>query len=115
MKVDSCAWDGTDPEALARDLRAATPDLTGIAGDVAKVIKVVAEGGDDVLLELGERFDGTRAETLRVSRDRLDAAVEALDPSLRAALDVAADNIRSVARAQLDLAPRTADLPQGHR
>ena len=115
MRVSTRAWNGDDPEALARELRAEAPDHSDIAADVADVIKRVSEGGDAALLELGERFDGTRAASLRIGPDELEAAAAELDPELRAALDVAADNIRSVARAQLDLAPRTAELPQGHR
>ena len=114
MKLNSRSWDGGNARALAAELRAGAPDHSDLADDVADVISKVSEGGDAVLLELGERFDGARAASLRVGADELESAVADLDPTLRAALDVAADNIRSVARAQLDLAPRTAELPQGH-
>ncbi len=52
-------------------------------------------------------------ETVRVDPAEAAAALAALDPELRAALETAAVNIRAVAEAQLG-EERTVELPQGH-
>jgi histidinol dehydrogenase len=83
-------------------------DLTGdvatvlprpnIAGEgpraaVRDIIAEVREHGDASLLELTERFDGVALDALRVPDAALDAAVAALSPELRAAMDAAIDGI----------------------
>ncbi len=114
MRVSTRSWDGGDARALAGELRSAAPDHSGIAGDVAKVIKRVRDGGDAVVLELGERFDGARAESLHVGPEAMERAAADLEPALRSAMQIAAANITRVARAQLDHEVREAVLPQGH-
>jgi histidinol dehydrogenase len=49
-----------------------------------------------------------------VERETAEAALAGLDPAIRKSLEVAAANIRTVAEAQLDPAPRRVGLPQGH-
>lgn len=88
-------------------------DLRGRGTDVARLLprpEIVGEGpvaivetilervrseGDAVLLELTEQFDGVRLDHVRVSDADLDAAVAALDPALREAIDVAIANVES--------------------
>jgi histidinol dehydrogenase len=84
--------------------------------DVEPIVQEVLEGGDGAVLRLTERFDapGTDLTNIRVDSGEPAAALEALQPEVRAALDVAAANIRAVAEAQLNDAPRRVELPQGH-
>lgn len=70
------------------------------AGDepVAAVREILAEvrlRGDEALLELTERFDGVRLESPRVDPAEMSAALEAIDPAVRTALEAAAERIRS--------------------
>ncbi len=73
------------------------PEIAG-EGPVATVREILARvraEGDAVLLELTETFDGVRLDSIRVADADLDAAVESLDPALRAAMDVAIENVES--------------------
>ena len=87
------------------DLRGAGTDLRGklprpdqaADGPVAAVQEILAdvrERGDDAVRDLTERFDGTRPGALRVPPADIGAALEAIDPALRAALETAAAGIR---------------------
>jgi histidinol dehydrogenase len=105
-------WEGAAKTAAAlRDWAAeSAPEV-----DVAAIEAEVLAGGDAALLRLTERFDATvRApESLRVDPAETSAALAALEPALREAMEVAAANIRAVAAAQVDDAPRPVELPQG--
>jgi histidinol dehydrogenase len=83
--------------------------------EVESIGALVREGGDAALLALTKRYDAPEAqmESVRVDPAEAAAALAALDPELRAALETAAVNIRAVAEAQLG-EERTVELPQGH-
>lgn len=59
------------------------------------IISEVRERGDAVLFELGEKFDGASLTALRVPQAELEQALASLDPGLLAALELAAERIRS--------------------
>ncbi|MCB0869952.1 MAG: histidinol dehydrogenase [Solirubrobacterales bacterium] len=86
-----------------------TVDVSGIAAEVA-------ERGDAALLELTAKFDAPEAESvsLRVGQNEALAALEALDPEVRSALETAIANVRQVAEAQLGPDEKDVKLPQGH-
>lgn len=73
----------------------------GPADAVAAIIDDVRANGDEALRRLTERFDGVPLEDLRISQDACDQALEAIDPSLRDALEAAADNIRAFHHSQV--------------
>ncbi len=87
------------------DLRGHEGDLSGLLprpvvdgeGPVEAVRAIVAdvrERGDAALLELGERFDGVRPTSLSIVADDLAAALDRVEPPVRAALEAAAENVR---------------------
>jgi histidinol dehydrogenase len=78
--------------------------------DVAPILDAVRERGDEALRELEARF-GNDAPVV-VARDELAAALDALDPDVRAGLKRAAANVRAVAEAGLDDEARVS-LPEG--
>lgn len=84
--------------------------------DVSEIAAEVEEGGDAALLELTRRFDAPNAEVLnlRVGMDDALAAQAALDPAVRAGLEVAIRNVRMVAEAQLEADQKVVTLPEGH-
>jgi len=84
--------------------------------DVSEIAAQVAERGDAALIELTRRFDATEAEahSLRVGQDEALEALEALEPSVRSALETAIENVRLVAEAQLGPGEKAVTLPQGH-
>ncbi len=102
MRIERHDWDGDEPRRFAAALRtAAAADLpAGIAAAVATTIVAVRDGGDAAVIELGERFDGARAASLRVPDEEIDAALAGLDGGLRTALERSAANITAVASAQ---------------
>lgn len=62
----------------------------------ADIISRVRREGDAALSAFAREFDGASLSALEVPRARWDAALDALDPTLRRALERAAANIRTV-------------------
>ncbi|CAB4908174.1 unannotated protein [freshwater metagenome] len=113
LRVDDVAG----AEAAAARIRALVPGGGYVAEGVAKLIADVRERGDAALLEHAGRFDrfGDAAlEPLVVPDDELDAAVAGLAPELRAALELAIENVGLVAAATVH-EDRDVVLPQGQR
>jgi histidinol dehydrogenase len=112
MRVRRFEWeDATDTATAIREWSAAEiPDV-----DVSAIEGEVREGGDAALLRLTARFDATERApgALRIPPEAPARALAALDPAIRESLQLAADNVRAVAEAQLGLEPRRVDLPQG--
>ncbi len=87
--------------ALVRDRRESDP---GVARDVTAILKQVQDHGDKAVAELTLRFDGhtLSSETdWRIEAPACAQAFEDLEPSLRAALELAASRIRAYHAAQL--------------
>ena len=84
----------------AAQLRAALPrggvDVDSVVPTVRPIVDDVIERGAIAALEYGEKFDGVRSPAVRVPADDLAAALAALDPEVRAALEVAIDRTRAV-------------------
>jgi histidinol dehydrogenase len=114
MRITRIDWDGADVAALAARLRPNGSDPATVAAEVAEILDMVREHGDSALLELGERFDGIRPQSLRVPTEEIQSASATLDQSFSEALGVAAANVRRVAKAQLAARPVSVELPQGH-
>ncbi|HEY0304159.1 MAG TPA: histidinol dehydrogenase [Longimicrobiales bacterium] len=73
----------------------------GVARSVAGLIEDVRLRGDVALRDQARRFDGVEGLTIEVPRARWRAALAALEPALRSALETAAANIATFHRAQL--------------
>jgi histidinol dehydrogenase len=100
---------------VAARVRATVPRPASVAESVREIVAAVRDGGDAAVLDLERRFDGSAGggRPLRVAPEELAAALEAMDPEVRRALKLAADNVRRVAEAGLDR-EGLAELPQGH-
>jgi histidinol dehydrogenase len=86
-------------------LRAAVPRAqTGTRADaeekVLAIIAAVRSGGFEALRELALRFDGVEQEHPRVPAEALQAALDGLDPAVRAALEESIRRARRFADAQ---------------
>ena len=68
---------------------------------VAEILKQVRERGDDALKEYTEKFDGVRLESLTVSPQEIQEALESVEPDFIRVLEKAADNIRKFHRRQV--------------
>jgi histidinol dehydrogenase len=99
--------------ADAAAVRALVADGASVAADVATIVEAVRAGGDAALAGYVERFDATQGAPVLVERAELDAALAALDPDVRAGLEVAIENVGIVARAGVG-DPKEVTLPQGH-
>jgi histidinol dehydrogenase len=105
-----------DAAAAAATARGFAPAPDSVREDVAAIVALVADRGDAALTDYTRRFDtgGAAPPPLRVAPEAMAAALKALPADLRAGLEVAAENVATVARAAL-----TEDvdvtLPQGHR
>lgn len=100
MRVERWGPDG-DPAAAAQRARSLAPDAASVAAPVAEIVADVAARGDAAVLEATRRFDtgGAPSRPLRVEADALDAALDALDPGVRAGLEAAIENVSAVAAA----------------
>ncbi|MFD1713254.1 histidinol dehydrogenase [Amnibacterium flavum] len=90
----------TRAELLALVPRAQV-DPASAAKSAASLIDEVRVRGSAALLDQAERFDGIRPESLRVSSEDIAAAVAALDPGVRTALEAAIERVREGSRAQV--------------
>jgi histidinol dehydrogenase len=117
MKIERASWDGRDAPAFADRLRALAPAHRGVAAAVERIVDAVRVGGDAGLREVAQGLGEEVPETFRVDPEAVAAAPGLLEPEVREAMRVAAQNIEAVARAELEArgGPATAELPQGHR
>jgi histidinol dehydrogenase len=123
-----------DAAAVAAEVRALAPAGESVADAVREILETVRTGGDAAVADYERRFrakgsdpsaaaegsdplggvegSGWSRVGLRVSAADLAAALDALDPAVRAGLEVAIANVEAVAAAGLDR-ESLAVLPQG--
>jgi histidinol dehydrogenase len=86
------------------ELRAALPraetDVEHVLHQVRPVIEAVRDRGGEAVREYTEKFDGVRPDSVRVPAAELRAALEQLDPAVRAGLQESIDRARKVHRDQ---------------
>ncbi len=84
-----------------------------VAADVAEIVAAVRAGGDAALNEYVRRLDDIGESAVVVPAEELTAALEGLDPAVRAGLEVAIANVSAVASAAV-AADAEVQLEQGH-
>ena len=92
-----------DAEALLRTLeRRGAVKTAEVEPAVRKIMADVRKGGDRALARLAAKFDSfdSKTHTIRVSREEVHAAWDATPPTLRTAMQTAAENIRHFAEQQ---------------
>lgn len=99
-----------DPTA---ELPRAQLDVEHALAVVGPVCEDVRERGEAAVLELGERFDGVRPESLRVPADALADALASLDPAIRAALEESIRRLRATCEAELEATSTTTTVSPG--
>jgi histidinol dehydrogenase len=76
--------------------------LDAVLPAVRRIVNDVRKQGDRALLRYAAKFDGLKdAASLRITPDEMAAAWKAIDPALREALSIAAEQIRAFAVSQL--------------
>ena len=90
-------------EAFQRVVADRRESATDVARDVADILAAVRERGDAALADYTARFDGHDLDRTgwRIDAETCRAAFEALTPTLREALELAAERIRAYHAAQL--------------
>jgi histidinol dehydrogenase len=86
-------------------LRAEAVEDPSFRGEVAAIVKGVAERGDAALLDYTARFEDVRASSvseLGVGEEEMDRALREIEPDLLASLRKAAENIRTFHERQLE-------------
>lgn len=116
MRIERFEWEGAVKTATATRLLGEEL-LESVTADVLEIGREVRARGDAAVLKLSAQFDATERtpESLSLAVDPGEAAdaLAALEPDLRDALAIAAENIRTVAQAQVDSEPQAVRLPQG--
>ena len=83
------------------EILARTEDTRDLSGTVAGIIAEVRKHGDEALRRYSREFDKADVHALEVPPARMEQALAALDPALRAVLEEAAENIRAFHRRQV--------------
>jgi histidinol dehydrogenase len=116
MRVKRFEWE--DAVWTAKEMRDwfAASQPQGVVAAVLEIRDEIKAERDTALRRLVERFDGVERlpESLRVDPAEAKAALDALDPALRAAMERAAENIAAVAKMQVKDGDESLELPQGH-
>lgn len=86
---------------LAMVVPRARVDVAAASAAAGRLIDEVRERGDDALREQAERFDGVAPASIRVDPDDIIAAVDALDPAVRSAIDEAIRRVKLASEAQI--------------
>ena len=100
------------PANLGAVVPRAAMDVDHALDVVRPIVADVAKRGAPAVLDHGERLDGVRPEHLRVPARAIAAALEALDPDVRTALEVAIERVRRVHADQVR-PDRTTDVVPG--
>jgi histidinol dehydrogenase len=83
------------------ELPRATLDVAEAMLAIEPILQRVRTGNESDLLDLAEKFDGIRPNSIRVPQEALDTALSQLDPAVRAALELSASRIRKVHSSQV--------------
>jgi histidinol dehydrogenase len=112
MRVEQIEWRDATSAAIA--IRGKVEQVSQLP-DVEPIRKEVCAEGDDAVLRLTNRYDATDGalDSLRVKDSAIRAAVDKIDSALRESLELAIENVREVALAQVVDDAQTVELPQG--
>ncbi|GAA5152152.1 histidinol dehydrogenase [Microbacterium pseudoresistens] len=103
----------TPAEMLAAVPRAAAARAEALAA-ATEIVAAVRDRGEEALRDQAERFDAVTGHDIRVPAAHLDEALAAVDPEVRAALEVAIERVRRASGAQVP-EPRITEIGPGAR
>ena len=101
--------DTTDPRTY--EIPRGEVDIERALESVTGIVDEVIRGGDAAVLDLGERFDGVRPSSLRVSAEAITAALEGLSPDVRSALQTSVERLKATCIAELEESVTTEVAP----
>src|SRR5207237_43919 len=100
-RLDLRGFDGDLASVVTRPDAGENADGAGRLAAVRAIIRDVRERGDAAVIELTERFDGARLDSLRVPAAHLGNALQSVPPAFREALEFAQAQITEYHRTQL--------------
>jgi histidinol dehydrogenase len=109
-----CPAGADEPARAVAKVRAMVAPRAPVAEAAAEIVAAVRARGDAAVQEYEGRFGDGGEAPYRVPAAELAAALETLDPPVRAGLEVARENVRAVAEAGRG-ADAEVTLAQGHR
>ncbi|WP_145226465.1 histidinol dehydrogenase [Rudaeicoccus suwonensis] len=113
LDLRGAALSSLDARALRTTLPRAEFDVEAALATVRPICEQVHHGGVEALLELGEKFDRVRPTSLRVPAAVIAAALDQLDPAVRAALEESIRRARTVHEDQRRIDTTTQVVPGG--
>ncbi len=101
---------------LSHRIRQLNGSPHGVSELVGEIVRSVEEGGDAALFELLKRYDGAivDSDSIRVDTALADRSLENLDSQVKGALEMAAQNVRKVAEAQIPVENIDVSFADGH-
>jgi histidinol dehydrogenase len=93
LKTTDLRGSATDPRTV---LPRAAVDIGAAAERIQPILDDVRDRGLPAVLAATQRFDGVELTDVRVPKEHLEAALETLDPALRAALETSIQRARAV-------------------
>lgn len=85
-------------EQISRDLPRAAMDLDSAVEIIRPLVDRIRTGGAKAIQDIAKEIDGIDINPIKVSEDELKAALENLEPGLRASLEIAIERVRKVAQ-----------------
>ena len=104
-------YQNPEPQQWPLLCRRAEQDNSLIAERVASIVERVAMQGDKALYELAEQIDGVKLASLVVSEQEFSEAEQRVSEDVKAAIEVAVQNIEAFHRAQLPAEVRVETQP----
>jgi histidinol dehydrogenase len=93
-------------DAASVDYRASVPraefDVEAATHQVQPILDAVRSRGVEAITEFSARFDGVQGDDITVPREALTAALEGLDPAVRAGLEESVRRLRATCEAELE-------------
>ncbi len=102
-----------DHRALRGTVPRAEVDVEAVLATVRPICDAVRDGGVAALVDLGRRFDRVTRTDIRVERQAMVRALDALDPAVRAALTESISRVRRVHADQRRTDHTTVVVPGG--
>lgn len=95
-------WNDLTAEMQAGVLaRPALADSALLRDTVSRILLKVQTDGDNAILDYTKEFDGAQLESLRLAPGKIFEAEQAITPDVKAAIDLAYDNIKRFHEAQI--------------
>jgi len=73
-------------------------DLDSAVEIIRPLVDRIRTGGAKAIQDIAKEIDGIDINPIKVSKEELKAALENLEPSLRASLEIAIERVRKVAQ-----------------